>query len=218
MTNGASAQEEAIRNQGIALFTFLKELAQLRTRTIRDLAQYEEILWLSEIPREPQCHCATWYKGVEGGTSDAWLEVHKPELRPPPDPGTELLPWLVMGQIEDSSGDFPELRSEISVENEIGEERQFERRRIEEYPQIKELWESYIESAWWPWAEVDRRLQAVQRVYTRLFSIYQKQQRLGEQYEVVLGLGLLSWKTSEGHHIRRHIVTAQTDLQFELSR
>ena len=58
----------------------------------------------------------------------------------------------------------------------------------------------------------------MQRVYTRLFSIYQKQQRLGEQYEVVLGLGLLSWKTSEGHHIRRHIVTAQTDLQFELSR
>lgn len=144
MTKSESAQEEAIRNQGIALFTFLKELAQLRTRTIRDIAQYDEVLWLSEIPRESQCHCAAWHKGAEGETSDAWLEVHKPELRPPPDPGTELLPWLTMDQIENSSRDFPELRSEISVENEIGEERQFEQRRIEEYPQIKELWKAIL--------------------------------------------------------------------------
>ena len=48
---------------------------------------------------------------------------------------------------------------------------------------------------WWPWAEADRRVQAIQRVYTQLFSIYQKQQRLGEQYEVVLGLGLPFQKT-----------------------
>ena len=64
------------------------------------------------------------------------------------------------------------------------------------------------------WAEEDRRLQRIQRIYTELFSIYQRQERLGEAYEVVLGLGLLTWRTSN-REIRRHILTAKTSLTFE---
>jgi hypothetical protein len=51
-----------------------------------------------------------------------------------------------------------------------------------------------------------------------LFSIYQKQQKLGEAYEAVLGLGLLTWKTANGHEIRRHVITAQIVLMFDAVR
>jgi very-short-patch-repair endonuclease len=91
-------------------------------------------------------------------------------------------------------------------------------RELAEFPQIRSTWERYVQQKWSPWAEEDRRFQAVQKVYTDLFSIYQKQQRLGEAYEVVLGLGYLTWRTAQGHEVKRHIITAQTSLTFDAAR
>ena len=62
------------------------------------------------------------------------------------------------------------------------------------------------------------RLQPIQKVYAELFSVYQKQQRLGEQYEVVLGLGALRWKTADGHEVWRHLVSANASLAFDSAR
>ena len=135
--------------------------------------------------------------------------MHRPRLISPPDPHERLRPWLREREINDSSIELPELRDEISVPVEDpGEELEpgdrFERLAIHDHPEIRELWETYVQDRWWSWAEADRRAQAVHRVYTQLFSIYQDQQRLGEQYEVVLGLGLLAWQTGPSEQaIRR---------------
>lgn len=37
------------------LFTYLKELSLLRSPLVRDLQQYENYLFLNEIPNEPDC-------------------------------------------------------------------------------------------------------------------------------------------------------------------
>jgi very-short-patch-repair endonuclease len=55
----------------------------------------------------------------------------------------------------------------------------------------------------------------VQKVYAKLFSIYQEQQKLGEEYELFLGLGFLSWRTPSGQATRRHLVEAKASLTFE---
>ncbi|MCI5221462.1 MAG: DNA helicase, partial [Candidatus Electrothrix sp. AR4] len=60
-----------------------------------------------------------------------------------------------------------------------------------------------------------RRAAAVQKVYTELFHIYQEQQKLGEQYELVLCLGLLIWKTEKEHTVRRHLVVAKAAIEFD---
>src|SRR5262249_38159559 len=44
---------------------------------------------------------------------------------------------------------------------------------------------------------------------------HQSQLRLGEEYELVLGLGLLTWQTPTGQRVRRHLVVADTILEFE---
>lgn len=48
-----------------------------------------------------------------------------------------------------------------------------------------------------------------------MFAIHQSQLRLGEAYELVLGLGLLTWQTPSGQRVRRHLVVADASLDFE---
>lgn len=41
------------RDRTIALYTFLKEFVQLRTKTIRDISRYEQdgqVIWAADIP------------------------------------------------------------------------------------------------------------------------------------------------------------------------
>jgi hypothetical protein len=216
--------DESIRNGAIRLFTFLRELTELRTTTVRSLEQYEKVLWFSEIPREQGCHCIAWGPIEDDERSEVLLEIRKPRLKAPPKLPDDLTLWLDPREVEDSSNDFPKLRERITetVPGEPSEDGALEPRTVfrnlTEYPEIKALWEKYVEEKWWPWAEEDRRVQAVQRVYTDLFSIYQKQQRLGEAYEVVLGLGYLTWQTPSGQEVKRHIITAHTSTTFDAAR
>ena len=209
-------ETNSTRLHTVALYTFLKEFTELRSKTIRSIDQYEQVLWFSDIPREPECTCAAWKRGQDDETSEVWLEIRQPRLAAAPAPSEKLAPWFVQSQIGDSSIEIPEIRTEIAVRivNEAGEE-SFESRALKDDPEIKTLGEQYIETKWRPWAEADRRSQSVQQVYTQLFSIFQKQQRLGEQYEVVLGLGFLLWSTPDGHEIRRHLLAASTNLAFD---
>ena len=73
------------RRKAIQLFSYLKELALLRTRKIIsiDQDQYEEVLWLNDIPKEPGCFAAAWEPDEE---PESWVQVTKPQFRsyPPP--------------------------------------------------------------------------------------------------------------------------------------
>ena len=43
---------------------------------------------------------------------------------------------------------------------------------------MQDVWDRYIEDYWRAWAEEDRCEQAIGRIYTDLFSMFQRQQRL----------------------------------------
>lgn len=220
----SSLPGQEVRHRAIQLFTFLREITELRSKTTRTCDQYEKVLWFDEIPREPGCHCIAWRINQDREESDTWVEITKPHLKPPPKIPEQLKPWLDPKQVEDSSLELPELRERITVAvpPQSGDNTEAEPRTVfkelSECPEVKPLWEQYVQNDWWPWAEEDRRLQAVQEVYAGLFSVYQKQQRLGEAYEVVLGLGCLVWRTSTGYEVKRHLVTVQTNLSFDAPR
>lgn len=207
-----------MRDRAVRLFAFLREMTLLRTKVIQSFDQYDNVIWLADIPREPGCHCAAWGTGATPEDNTTWIEVRKPQLAPPPDPPVGLAPWIDTAQLVDSSREFPELRDSLTAANELDPDGPPTLEKLADHADIKPMWEHYVEDAWWPWAELDRRAQRVQRAYTDLFSIYQKQHRLAELYEVVLALGLLTWKTGEEREIKRHIVTAQANLEFDAKR
>jgi hypothetical protein len=219
MTDIAAPQErDLVRDRAVRLFAFLREMTLLRTKVVRSTDEYEKIIWLSDVPREAGCYCAAW--GGRGNADDTsiWIEIRKPKLAANPEPPPELAPWIAPDQIGDSSREVPELRDSAAIENDDDPSGAPLILKLADRPDIKLLWERYVEDAWWPWAEQDRQAQRVQAVYTDLFSIYQKQHRLAELYEVVLGLGLLIWKPDGSGGIKRHVVTAQANLEFDTKR
>lgn len=219
--DSASGPEHIIRKGAISLFNFLRELTELRTKTIRTIENYERVIWFSKIPREPGCQCIAWHQGNESEHEDVWIEIQKPRLKDGPGPPAELVPWLEPDEITDSSIELPELRQHIIVSSssQNGDNAaEVSYQYLEDTPEIKKIWERFIEEKWLPWAEEDRRLQVVQTVYTDLFSLYQKQQRLGEEFEVIIGLGYLTWETSGSQRVMRHLITVQTNLHFDAAR
>ncbi|HEY4025976.1 MAG TPA: AAA domain-containing protein, partial [Candidatus Dormibacteraeota bacterium] len=89
---------------------------------------------------------------------------------------------------------------------------------LEDRPDVRAAYDEYVQREWAPWARRDRPLQRAQRIYTDLFRLHQSQQRLGEAYEVVMGIGHLAWRTPAGQTVRRHLVVAQTDVRFDAGR
>ena len=209
------------RERALALYTFLREFVQLRTKTIRDISRYEQdgqVIWAADIPREHGCHCVAWRRDTpEASRDDAldevWIEIRKPLPTGPPEPPESVHAWVRGEQLDDSSLERPELFPTLPGES--ADEPQI---RLDDHPDVREAWDAYIDGHWRPWAEQDRRERAVQDVYTDLFSMFQRQKRLGESFEVVFGLGFLSWIDPDGHTVQRHLVTAQVSVSFDTER
>jgi hypothetical protein len=72
---------DATRDRATALYTFLKEFTELRTKTARTLDQYEQVLWFSDVPHEAECECAAWHRGQDGEIGEVWLAIRQPRLR-----------------------------------------------------------------------------------------------------------------------------------------
>lgn len=211
-------------DRSIRLFQFLRELTQLRSKITRSLDQYEKVLWFSDIPHEPECYCIAWNVENQKGTDDGtWLEIQKPKLKPAPKLPNELTVWIPQKDISDSSLEYPRLRDSISEDvTEVSDDGQKIVKTVtvrkEDRPEIVRQWQHYIQSSWKIWAQEHKRLKKIQEFYTDLFTVYQKQQRLGESYEVVLGLGCLTWQpTGSSQKVKRHVLSVQTSVNFDIT-
>ena len=203
------------------LIDYLMRLASLRAKIIRDLNEYSKVLWIHEIPKEKGCFTQAWGRNEEYDL-DVWVEIQtfpEPELPQVPEICQE---WVNHDSIRNTS-DFPELRNTITRQtknpaySEGKDQPQFINKieRLDEHHVVKNAWDKYVEQKWMPWAEEHDKWEKVHRVYSKLFAIYQEQLRLGEEHELVLGIGLLRWNTPSNQQVRRHLIVANALLDFE---
>ena len=205
----------------VRLVDYLLRLATLRTKLIRDIADYEKVLWVSSVPHEQGCFTQAWGRDEEH-EPDEWLEVqNRPEPELPTVPA-QCKNWVNLAALHNKN-DLPDLLPEITRQIPNPEWREESdqpetiphRERLEEHPEVRPVWDRYVEENWLPWTEVHYAWEKVHKVYSALFAIHQEQLRLGEEYELVFGLGLLTWQTANGQRVRRHLVVADTILEFE---
>lgn len=203
------------------LVDYLLRLATLRTKLIRDVADYERVLWVSTVPHERGCFTQAWGRDGEH-EPDEWLEVQnrrEPELPVVP---AQCKDWVSLPSLRNKN-DLPELLPEITrqipnpdwVEESDQPETIPQTEHLEDHPEVQEAWDRYVEDKWLPWTEQHNAWEKVHKVYSALFAIHQEQLRLGEEYELVLGLGLLTWQTPTAQRARRHLVVADAILEFE---
>ena len=218
-TDTSSNFDDPARERALRLIKYLQALASLRTKIVRDVKDYERILWFHEIPEEKGCFTQAWGPN-DDIELDIWIEVKKRDEPVQPKVPKVCEPWVNKETLKHAE-DLPELFTTIRVEvaaQDLQEDTSspvYEEQKLEDYPAVQKAWDQYLGNEWLPWMELHRKWVTVQNVYTKLFTIWQGQKRLGEEYELLVGIGLLTWQTPSGHATRRHLVTARATLDFE---
>lgn len=211
--NPDHGKPDELRDKAVRLFTYLKEVCRLRFVVVRDCRNYDHLLWFHDIPREPECLCIAWSGPTE--TNESWIEVRRS-----PEPVCPTIPNVCKDWISPSdlvnSGQTPILRERILAQVREGEPPSYI--ELLQQPDVQARWQEYLATKWEAWAKEHRRWKSVQQVYGNLFSIYQQQKRLGESFELRIGLGLLCWQTPTGERIYRHIIAGQANINFDANR
>jgi very-short-patch-repair endonuclease len=204
----------SVRDKAIRVYEYLTHLVKYRTSVICDVKNYVDCIWINEIPQHKWCYCRAW-DNPDDDEDFSWIEIKKPKLPSLPSIPEECCPWVVRESLYDMV-EGPKLHEKKSneVTNEQGE-LFIEQEELSNHPDIIKTWDEYVEKQWKAWSEEYKKAKTVQDIYSKLFSMYQQQRSLGESYEIVIGLGLLSYKAKGGPSIYRHIVTAETELIFE---
>jgi len=282
--------EDLIRERSLRLFQFLRELSQLRSKTVRNMDRDHKVLWFDKLPSSEFCYSVFGVPSDE--RAEVWLEVEHPKLDPPPKLPAELMPWVDDRELWNLDDDTPNVRETIARVKQLDEIDQefddlapesnsrsgdspgssetgqlalafpavsdstsakpqssemsgslspglrgsagraasgrkskstgkFGRRRqsteivrFSDEPGLQKLWDEYLER-WRPWSEKVRPFAPVLRLYSELFEIHHQLQSLAEDYELLLGVGCLSWRTPSGHDVFRHLLVARASLHFD---
>ncbi len=236
-----SILETELRTKAVNLFKYLKDLSELKGKAIRtiDSTSYVEKTFFYEIPRENECSTPAWQLiNNDDDIPEVWLEVEKPRVPNIPKIPNDFTDWInketlnnfhekpslkeVIQNPEFQDEDIDEEVKKLE-EQDINEENNLEQDKVEtpeflylkDFPEIQNEWNKFVETDWQTWSSEMKRVSPVQKIYTQLHSTYLQSKKLGETYELVLGLGLLSWITPSDQLVKRHLLTAQALIELE---
>ncbi len=203
------------------IFRFLAEAEESKTRPVRTLDGAAGTVWFDELPDDDGVE--VMIDGALAGDDPAWLTVARPEREDAPHPNALLAPWVDETRIRDFKEpraphlhrriepEFPDWSRGIPLDKTYHE--------LDEHPQREKIEKLYAawEQEWLAWAERRRAIDPVVRLYDRLHKMHEDAAGLGEAYELVLGLGRLTWQTTTGQRVERHLITHRAIIQLDPS-
>lgn len=199
------------------LLDFLLKLATSRVPVTRELREYSKVLWLGNIPKTEGCYSRAW--GDDSSKeSDIWLEVRRVKEPDPPMPteGDERIPTLDPSKLlpPSYSQKLPRKKAQKQKRRSAKAELVREKQYLTDYLKVQQFAGLDGEDSWEAKQQEYLERKATNELYSYLFKIYQQQRRLGEEYELVLAVGLLSWQSPEGQRIYHHLIVADALLDF----
>lgn len=201
--------EEARKERARHMFEYLKLLAERRSKPIADLANYEECLWLRDIPGERES--ATL---LTNPANEAILSVKRIATPARPPLPTECEGWIKESALDNYEGD-PQLDARRTTWSTVdgGEEEIEVTENLSEHPDVTEAWREY-QDGWATWALEMMRAADVNRVYSKLYAMHSKAAAQPEMLECVLGVGHLAWLQT-GKRVCRHLLSLTVDLELD---
>ena len=215
-----------IKERYLQVFNYLRELTKIRGKTVRDildqLSYYPEVIWFDELPQHSSVQCIT---NQQISDQELWISIQKPEH-----PGEasefaeipeELQHWIIPESLLDT-GEFPQLKEQISESENT--------HYLSENPQITKALESYIDTKWLEdvaqyqkerkiYDEALAEFKLLNNTYKQFFTIYNKADHFGEEYELVIGLALMAFKEGDDTpRIYRHLATVRADIELVTKR
>lgn len=219
MTAEHESENDRLVRRAINLFTFLSGTQRLMERPARTVDKFEQALWFGDLPEHEAIRSA--HRIAELEPDAPLLTVDRvAKLDPPPVHG--LLAAWVEGKLDDPTQE-PTVRDAIYTEDPIpaadedeDDEPDVARRRVElaERPDIAEAFESWL-TDWRLWAEQEQRDATVRDLYKELFATHLKSTDHSDEFELVLGVGCLTWRPEGHEQVLRHVATAPIAIDFD---
>lgn len=204
MTPTRSTDRELIATTS-GLVEFLRDVALARRRRITDVGEYETVLWLAELPAEVVVD-------PDAGPGEALFAVPRVRAEAPPEPPAALTNWLDRDRLRDSSGEPPALREAgpvwVVVQQDGGRGMAAQVRPLAEAPEVTRAYQTWL-PLWQAWATRDRLTAPVRRWYQELASAAHLIGAQEDQYELVLGTGLVGWRSPTGTIVRNHVLVTR---------
>lgn len=217
---------EMKKEKYLQIFNYLKEFSKLRSNPVRDIkaqeTQYPEKLWLNDIPNNKLFE--NIIRPEFNTDNDYWLNIRKPKepTKPVFVQLSETLELWINKESLINEDEEPTLKEKTEIDGSF--------RSIEEFPEIIQELKDYVEQKWIDdIIEYNDKIEIYEKKYAefehlnnsykQLFRIFNKTQQFGEEYELVIGVGLLNFKeNSDSPKIFRHILTQRIDIKFEYSK
>ena len=201
------------KDKYLQIFNYLLEFSKLRSNPVRDIessdTQYPDIVWFADIPQCEIFDCITFPNYNQD--ADYWLKINKPKEEPLPPIfprlSDALSDWIVKDSLIDENAipilkgnpDNPEIESEFQnyLNNKWIDDLEFYKKEFRTYETKLAEYESQV------------------KTYKHFFSVYNKAQQFGEEYELIVGAGLLHFQeTASTPLICRHILTTKVEIDF----
>ena len=167
------------------LLTYIEQVEKLKRKPAFSVPTEFFVAYQHELKELPELQ---FNLQVEG--DDVWLRVSRMQEIPAPEPGEVLKRWVVLPKSPEKT---PELKTEAvhhEDKREVGPE------KIDDHPEIRELFAWYVENQWNLWAYAERPRRKAIALYNRLFSLQQAISSEGADtpLELVWGIGNVAWK------------------------
>jgi very-short-patch-repair endonuclease len=212
------------KDKYLQIFNYLLEFSKLRTNPVRDIesseVQYPDRVWFSDIPQNSIVDCITFK--TYNQDSDYWLKIKKPKAEPIypsfPKLSETLTDWI------DEETLFEENQKPVLKESIIKNGQTIS---LNNNPKIISEFNSYINQKWLDDLRTFKGLvseyelkrldyEEQRKIYKQFFGIYNKAQQFGEEYELIVGVGLLNFQDSPNSpQICRHILTTKVEIDFD---
>ncbi|MFE7547703.1 AAA domain-containing protein [Streptomyces gardneri] len=218
MSDPAVVPEDVARVRQI--FRYLAEVGESRTKPVRHHDGARHLLWFEDLPGQ----FATFLDESISipGDRPLWLSAERPLRLVPPVAPSPLAHWLDRSELRDSERDSaPELKASAELPTSIvsaegATQSAHVTVTLAEFHRRAEVLDQYRSwsAQWSRWAEHDRAVKPAVLVYDRLYRIHEDVSDLGESFELVVGLGYLTWRSGD-ERVRRHLVTCRAVIALD---
>src|SRR5215471_4786109 len=215
------------REKIIRVFRYLEALNQHRNPVQRQLSGQQWSFWLHDLPSHPAAQrgpsrvataaraAKDEVRGIDSNQAENFVfKVRRPKLSPAPDPPREIAAWLKDGWDDPAKkAAFNETRKNPEAQNKNPEgENEDAGEKFSDAParvRAFERWEAERDA----WATSEKPARAAMKIFEMLYDLHGRLEREGEQLELILGDGILSWRLPEGS-IYHPILLQRLQLEF----
>lgn len=201
------------KDKYLQIFNYLLEFSKLRSNPVRDIessdTQYPDKVWFADIPQVDIFDCITFPNYNQD--ADYWLKIAKPKGVPTFAKLSETLTdWIVNESLTDEN-ETPILKETVFKNGKTIS--------LADNPEVETEFQTYLNEKWIDDLEFFNKENEVYKkqseIYKQFFSICNKAQQFGEEFELIVGVGLLHFhEDANTPLICRHIITCKTEIAF----